>query len=102
MGGVREEKWKGSEMTGLKRLVAVGAVALGLMVGASPAAASHDTLGNPQGPDNPYAVVTHKKGEGNCVSTYKAPPAEGASPRTPARGGSPGYGENGSHGNACE
>ena len=98
VGGVREEKWKGSEMTGLKRLVAVGAVALGLMVGASPAAAQ----GNPQRPDNPYAVVTHEKGEGNCVSTYKAPPAEGASPRTPARGGSPGYVENGSHGNACE
>src|SRR5688572_13141077 len=52
---------------------------------------------NPRNPNNPFAVAftagaksTGEKPE-VCVAVYKAPPAFGEEPTTPATGGSPGW-----------
>jgi hypothetical protein len=85
-------------MARLKRLIAVGTVALGLMAGASPALAQ----GNPHAMSNPYASISTAGRGGACITTFKAPPAYGDPLyRSPATGGNPGVVLNTDHGNRC-
>jgi hypothetical protein len=85
------------EITGAKRIVALGAVALALATGTGVAGAS-----NSQNPDNPYVDVYSGSHGTTCVTPYKAPPAYGYdAPSASAAGGTPGYMDNAEHGPSC-
>jgi hypothetical protein len=98
----------------LRSLMIGAVVGTSLLLGAGPAMAdqppnsdnsgqdnSTQQRGNPQTPNNPYAIPFTGQG-GGCVMTYNAPPAEGAPPAgSNAAGGNPGWVYTGSHGNNC-
>jgi hypothetical protein len=86
----------------LIHMLAAGFLMAVVLLIANPATAGAAVHGNPNGPDgNPYAVAITGPG-GGCAYTYKAAPAAGEpAPGSSARGGSPGYVDNGSHGTAC-
>ena len=84
----------------MKHWIVLGLAGLILVFAGSSAPAFADAPvehRNPRNPNNPFAVAftagASKTGGRPevCVALYKAPPAYGSEPTTPAAGGSPGW-----------